>query len=269
MQTITLAPIRTVHLRSLITGVEVEHRSEPDSHVDTSVVGDGTALVTMDHNSPVQVYGHDGMAGGQGLCRTVSSVVAYDHPSTGQAYMLEVHQVILVPPMKDNLLSTMQMRDNDVKCNDKPKHMVLNPTDDHNAITLPCSQDDTTPVEPLRILLTFHRVTSFFLTWKPTKSEYKSMPLCYHYNMTAESHEWDPHTTCFKEQEEAMLDRNGLLREVSNKWWSDRSIAAVYAFGDDCQPEFHLGWVLEGTSCVTLPVPSKRSAVKAIASKKQ
>ena len=67
------------------------------------------------------------------------------------------------------------------------------------------------------------------------------MPLCYRYNMMAESPEWDPHTTCFKEQEEAMLDRNCLLREVSNKEWSDRSVATVCAFGVNCQPEFHFG----------------------------
>ena len=117
------------------------------------------------------------MVGAQGLCRTVSGVVAYDHQSTRQVYMLEMHQVILLPSMKNNMLSTMQMRDNDAKCNDKPKHMVPNPTDDHNAILLPCSQDDTVPVELLRIPLTFHGVTSCFLTRKTTKSEYKSTTL--------------------------------------------------------------------------------------------
>ena len=137
--------------------------------------------------------------------------------------------------------------------------MVPNPTDDHNAIVLPCSQDDTVPEEPLRILLTFHRVTSCFPTQKPTKSEYEPMPLCYCYNMMAKSPEWDPHTIHFKEQEEAMLDCNGLIREVSNKGWCERGIAAVYAFGDDCQPEFHLGRALEGTSHVSLPVLSNHS----------
>jgi hypothetical protein len=35
--------------------------------------------------------------------------------------MIVIHQDILIPRMKANLLGTMQMRDNDVRVNDEPR----------------------------------------------------------------------------------------------------------------------------------------------------
>ena len=53
--------------------------------------------------------------------KTVSAVVAYDHPETGDIYMLVIHQA---PKLKSNLVCSMQLRDFDIRLNDKPKYMV-------------------------------------------------------------------------------------------------------------------------------------------------
>jgi hypothetical protein len=85
--------------------------------------------------------------------------------------MLTIHQAILIPKMKMNLLGVMQMRDNDIRVNDEPKHMVENPTEDHHCIVISKLEDD---IEPLCIPLSIHRVTSYFPTRKPSRQEYEN-----------------------------------------------------------------------------------------------
>ena len=51
-------------------------RCELDSHADTCVVGDSTALVINDYERPTRVFGYDGTSGENGLCKVVSAVVA-------------------------------------------------------------------------------------------------------------------------------------------------------------------------------------------------
>ncbi len=95
---------------------------ELDSHADTCVVGEGTALITHDFERQVRVFGFDGTKSAN--ARTVTGVVGYNDPGTGEQYMLVIHQAILVPKMTANLLGLMQVRDNGVQVNDEPKSMV-------------------------------------------------------------------------------------------------------------------------------------------------
>jgi hypothetical protein len=68
-----------------------EIRTELDSHADTSVVGKDTALMIHDFGRAVNVYGYNDTIG-QARCKTISAVVAYDHPKTGDTYMLVTHR---------------------------------------------------------------------------------------------------------------------------------------------------------------------------------
>ena len=108
---------------------------ELDSHADTSVVGRDTALLIHDYETPVRVPGYNEDGGGRSNCHIVSAVVAYDHPASGEVYMLVIHQTILIPDMLNNLLCPMQLRDHGLTVNDEPKYMALIPMDDHHAIT--------------------------------------------------------------------------------------------------------------------------------------
>ena len=53
--------IQTFRVGSLHTFPDATNitRSELDSHADTCVIGDSTALVIMNHDTPVRVYGYD------------------------------------------------------------------------------------------------------------------------------------------------------------------------------------------------------------------
>jgi hypothetical protein len=110
--------------------------------------------------------------------------------------------------MKANLLSPMQLRDNDLRVNDEPKYMALNPSDDHHAIVIPMKGTEGTE---LRIPLSLHGVISYFPSSKPTKEEYESTDLDLCLDLTYENPEWDPSSPMFGEQENAMIDSSGRL----------------------------------------------------------
>jgi len=183
-----------------------EIQTEMDSHADTCVVGSETALITQDFGRQVTVSGFDGTKTAD--AKTVTGVLGYVDPGTGDKFMLVVHQAILVPKMTVNLLGVMQLRDNGLQVNDEPKHMVLNPSEDHHCIIIPASQER----EQFRIPLWIKGVTSYFPTWKPSLEEFEGTPLDRIIELTNETVDWDPQQeTRFEEQEEAMVGPGGHL----------------------------------------------------------
>ena len=236
----TLAVIRSVRiLGSLGTKTSLlEQRTELDSHADTSVVGCDTALLIHDYETPVQVQGYNGDVGERSNCRFVSAVVAYDHPASGDVYMLVIHQAILIPSMSHNLLCPMQLRDHGLTVNDEPKYMALNPTDEHHAITF--RDHNTQGGGPLRIPLELHGVTSYFPSRKPTKEEYENTPEDLCVELTAEAPDWDPASKAFQQQEEAMLHSDGRLKDPVESWGLKRTVSVLHTIPQSEIPEFHL-----------------------------
>ena len=236
----TLAVIRSIRtLGSLGTKTSLlEQRTELDSHADTSVVGWDTALLIHDYETPVRVQGYNGDVGERSNCRIVSAVVAYDHPASGDVYMLVIHQAILIPSMSHNLLCPMQLRDHGLTMNDEPKYMALNPTEEHHAITF---RGHNTPGSgPLRIPLELHGVTSYFPSRKPTKEEYESTPEDLCVELTAEAPDWDPASKAFQQQEEAMLHADGRLKDPVESWDLKRTVSVLHTIPQPEVPEFHL-----------------------------
>ena len=124
--------VRTVR----ISGIQGQGKEEGevmvdlDNHADTCVVSTSLALVTQDYMRPVRVHAYDGSTNHDATnCKTVSAVVAYDSPVTGEVYYLVLNQAICVPTLESILLCPNQMRDNDVMVNDEPKSMVAVPSD--------------------------------------------------------------------------------------------------------------------------------------------
>ena len=78
----TVAAVRSVRIGSLQLERE-EGRAELDSHADTTVLSESLALVTHDYERPVRVHGYDETVAQRDACKTVSAVLAYDHPTTG------------------------------------------------------------------------------------------------------------------------------------------------------------------------------------------
>ena len=236
-----MSTIRTARIGSLKADTtEEDGRCELDSHADTCVIGNQTARVIADHNTLVDVHGYDGHRRNEG-CRTVSTVVAYDHPETGKVFMLILHQAILIPHMKTNLLSPMQLRDHGLRVNDEPKYMVADPTEDHHAIVGPTLEASD---EVFRIPLRLDGVISYFSTRKPSKDEWETTPDSNRIELTSESPPWDPLSEHFKEQEDAMLDSEARIRDPIQQWGTVRTVSALMTLPQQEIPFHHLGEAL-------------------------
>ena len=111
--------------------------------------------------------------------KTVSAALAYDDPETGEVIILLVHQAIFIPTMENNLLSTFQLRLNDVIVNDIPKILTEKPTVESHCLIVPPPIDET--YGQYLIPLGLHRVNSSFVTRKPTTQEYES---CWRFELT-------------------------------------------------------------------------------------
>ena len=129
----TISPVGTVrHVdirpRRLITLTRnnKENSLELDSHADTCCVGKD-ALVIYDYDRPVTVSGYDPQLGSRDF-KTVSAVLEYTNPLTGQIYHLVIHQAIQIPNLDHHMLCPMQCRVNDIIINDVPKFLMKTPT---------------------------------------------------------------------------------------------------------------------------------------------
>ena len=123
--------------------------------------------------------------------------------------IIVIHQTIYVPTKDCNLICPIQVRMNDVKLDDKPKFLTEDPTNKSHAISC---EDNTGTL--INITLELKGVASYFLTRKPTKHEFDNCPRT---ELTYLTPEWDPHSTTFQEQEEALMDNKGKLHEWSSK----------------------------------------------------
>ncbi len=89
--------------------------------------------------------------------KTVRGVVAYTDPKTGRTLHLIINQAIHVPHLDHHLLCLMQCRVNDVIVDEMPKFLVIKPTDQTHALTVPNPDD---PLQTLTLPLTLRGVTS-------------------------------------------------------------------------------------------------------------
>ena len=142
----------------------------------------------------------------------MSGALAYDNPSDGNTIILVIHQAIKIDTLDNNLLCPMQLRLNDVIVNETPRFLCRNVTDHSHSLIM--SQDDNEH-EKFTLPLELFGVISGFVTRKPTVEEFETCP---RYVLTAEGPEYNPSTSAYAEQESAMVDFRGQLKEdVSEK----------------------------------------------------
>ena len=174
------------------TTSQTEYRSELDNHADICVVGTETALLIHNYDRPVQVHRYDEGIVEIEACWTVSAVISYDNPESGDTFMLVLHQAILIPQMENNLLCPLQMRDNDVRVNDDPKFMAPIPTANHLAIVINGIDQDQ---QRINIPLSIRGVISYFPLRIPTREEYEGSDPNLRLDMTVREPECDTWTT--------------------------------------------------------------------------
>ena len=132
--------------------------------------------------------------------RRIVRAAACNDPDTREATVFKIHQAIEIPTMDHNLLCPMQIRHNDVMMDECPKHLATDPMNNHHATTTPNGD------ESHMIPLSLRGATLHFPTKKPAQEECENNRSC---DLTSHQPEWDPHSTAFAEQEEAMADSSG------------------------------------------------------------
>ena len=123
---------------------------------------------------------------------------------TGEVFIIEVHQAILIDHLHNNLLFPIHIRMYDIKVNDITKYLNENPTAQTHSIVM---QEKW---ETLLIPLHLHGVTSYFTSRNPTMEEYNN---CTQFSATTMDTECDPYDPYFSAQEDALLTTGGLLRK--------------------------------------------------------
>jgi hypothetical protein len=173
-------------------------RVDLDSHANTCCVGSGVLIVNqMDWTACVSPFLKS--LGSVSKVPIASAAIAYDHPSTGEVFVLVIHQALQFTEMTHCLLCPMQLRLNDVVVNKQPKFLTTKPTKIDYAIVF----------GELLIPLDLHGVTSYFHGRTPTKTEYDN---CNRIELTSPDPEWRPHDEMHAE-EEAL--HNSLYQEQS------------------------------------------------------
>ena len=166
--------ITIIRVNAVLTD-DREQRTDPDIHADMCFIGQHV-LILHNFNYPVNVVGYDLSKGIMTLdCWTVSEAVAYDCPMTGEFFIIEAHQAILIDHLHNNILFPLHIRMYDVKVNDIPKYLTENPTDQTHSIFM------FEKGETLLIPLHLHGVTSYFTSRKSTMEEYNN---CMHFSAT-------------------------------------------------------------------------------------
>ena len=207
---ITENQTRTINDLSSKINHNGETTLELDSHADTCVLGQD-ALIILDYDRPVSVYGYDSALGAK-TYKTVSGVVAYDDPISGEVYHLVINQAIHIPHLDHHLLCPMQCRVNDVTISELPKFLATAPTDQTHALTI---KDPDNLTQTITLRLALRGVISLLTVRKPTIDDWNSGEIR-RLALTSETLTWDPSTTSYEEQEDAMTDYSGTVLDRTN-----------------------------------------------------
>jgi hypothetical protein len=183
-------------LGSIDVSVSDESHTDLDSHADQCAVGDN-ALIIHDYERPINVSGYDPTGPVAQDLKTVSAAIAYDDAVSGETVILVIHQAIHIPDLAHNLLSTMQVRLNDVTVNETPRFLTDKITDYTHSLVIPTDDFDSPYVIPLSI----RGVSSSFPSRKPTVEEFETLP---HFTLTSEDPIYDPHDPTYAQQEQAL-----------------------------------------------------------------
>ena len=182
---------------SSLASNDIDTSLELDSHADTYVIGK-YCLILNDYERPVTVYGYERALGAKSF-RTLSAVLGYIDPKSGQTYHLVIHQVIKIPHLEHSLLFRMQCRMNGVEINETPCFLEKKKTPNSHAIFI----DDPNPISNATVTLplSLSGVTSYLPVHKTSLKDWYSGKYP-RYELTSEHLDWNPSDPTFDEQKD-------------------------------------------------------------------
>ena len=189
-----------IRMLSYLSSNDIDTSLELDSHDDTCVIGK-YCLILNDHERNVTVYDYDRALGAQSFC-TVSAILGYIDPKSGQTYHLVIHQAIKIPHLGHSLLCPMQFRMNGVEINETPRFLEKNNTPNSCAIVI----DDPYPTSNATVTLplSLSGVTSYSPVHQPSLEDWDSGKYP-PYELTSEHLDWNPSDPTFGFQSRCSL----------------------------------------------------------------
>ena len=177
-----------------------ECRAELDSHADTCAVGE-TAYILEYTDRVVDVASFSDDYKQMEEIPIVKAAFAYDHPTTGETYILTFGQALYFgSKIRNALLNPNQMRRNGLEVDDIPKHLSPKHRESSHSIYF--------PEEKVRIPLELDGCISLFNIRTPTLHEINN---CTTLAVTDHDTQWDPRSILFKEQEAAYESNDTIL----------------------------------------------------------
>ena len=137
--------------------------------------------------------------------KIVDAAVRYVSEYDGKEYVLVFRNCIHFPSMDHNLVPPFIMREKGIQVNDVPKIHLDDPSIDDHSIYL--RQHD------VRIPPKLRGIFSYFNTSKPSDALLEGTEDMY--DMTPIN--WNPHNTVYAENEDAMLDWEGNMKEPKHR----------------------------------------------------
>ena len=181
--------------------------TELDSHADSPVVGKYAHILEYtSKNAKVSRFTSE--LGKPIEVPIVTAAIAYDCEYTGSTYIMVIHHALYVKSMEINLIPPIMMRIAGLYVDECPKFLSPCPTDTNHSITLPDAD--------VRIPLQLNGTISYFPTRYPTSIELKENEGNY-LLLSPNLPEWNPHTEEYRDQEYAMVDYNGNIKESKLK----------------------------------------------------
>ena len=133
----------------------------------------------------------------------VHAVVAYNCPLTGQTYILIINNALYIAEMEQHLLPPIMMKLNRILLDEFLKFLCPNLTVETDSIFF--------SDKSIRLPLELHVTTSY----PPTRRPNGIQEVNEHMNiaLTTEHPEWNPNSTIFSQQENAMTNWKGEKKE--------------------------------------------------------
>ena len=180
-------------------------RSEFDSHAKMIVVGKHCVIInTTGKTCTVNAFSpSDGKVNDVPI---VDAVIAYDCPIKGKAHLLLMRNALYIPEVEQNLIPPFILREGGILVDECPKSQSINPTLDNHSMY--CRDAD------LRIHFELTNTFSSFPTRKPTQEELSTYDKIF---ITPDSTSWDPYSTHYSANEDAMLNADFELAMYSEK----------------------------------------------------
>ena len=196
-----------LHRIAVANSIEEESSAiELDSHADSPVVGKH-AIILNKTGKQVKVSGFTDKLGSAIPVDVVDAALMYDCSYTGRSYLMVIRNALYVKEMNVSLIPPFVMRLADIIIDECPKFLSKSPTIENHSVYF--------PEHGLRLPLQIYGIISYLPARTPTDEELDNPEM--QLELTPDVPDWDPHSDTYQQQEEAMINFRGELKEGSKK----------------------------------------------------